>query len=99
MSKFERPSTFCKNLNRIPDIFLGGIEPSDIQQGCIGDCYLLGAISVMASQPKLIRKLIEPIYYNEEGVYTVNIFKDGVWNKVIIDDFLALTSGSFFEIL
>jgi len=40
-----------------PVIFDSKIEPADIQQGALGDCYFLSALSVMAEKPDRIRQL------------------------------------------
>jgi hypothetical protein len=38
-------------------VFAGEIEPSDIKQGELGDCYFLSVLSILTEVPKRIRNL------------------------------------------
>lgn len=38
-----------------PAIFQDGIDPNDIEQGALGDCYYLSALSSMAEDPDRIK--------------------------------------------
>jgi len=38
-------------------MFLDGVTPRDVQQGVLGDCWLLGAICAVATKPEIIEKL------------------------------------------
>ena len=69
-----------------PVIFDSKIEPADIQQGALGDCYFLSALSVMAEKPDRIRKLFLSDEINEAGVYGVRITKNGIYQEVVLDD-------------
>ena len=40
-------------------IFEGAIEPNDIKQGSLGDCYFLSSLSVICEHPNRIRSLFE----------------------------------------
>jgi Calpain family cysteine protease len=40
-----------------PAIFKDGIEPNDIQQGALGDCYFLAVLSSMAEDPRDVKAL------------------------------------------
>lgn len=48
------------------------IDPNDVQQGQIGDCYFMSAISAVAqANPEAIRKLIKD---NGDGTYDVTLY-------------------------
>jgi hypothetical protein len=38
-------------------VFAGQVEPNDIRQGALGDCYFLSVLSVTTEKPERIRKL------------------------------------------
>ena len=55
---------YWKRSNEIPGledavIFHEGIEPNDIQQGGLGDCYLLAFFGALAEKPERVKKLID----------------------------------------
>lgn len=58
-------------------LFVGGIDPGDVKQGNIGDCFVPAAAAALAhSMPDLIRTLIKD---DGNGKYTFN-FKVVDWN-------------------
>ena len=81
-------------------IFVGGASPNDIDQGQLGDCWLLCAIAAVAEFPQKIEDMfVHPISEKaakEEqaiGAYRVIINKHGWWQIVVLDDFFP-TVGS-----
>ena len=68
------------------------IEPADIKQGCLGDCYFLSVLSVLAEHPNRIRKLFITETINDYGIYAVKICKNGEWRHVIVDDFFPCSN-------
>ena len=69
-------------------LFRSDPRADDVKQGAVGNCWFLGALSIMAHQnPQLIRSLF-PFNqeYSDQGVYLVRLCKDGFWRNVIIDD-------------
>lgn len=69
-------------------LFRDDPRPDDVKQGAVGNCWFLGALSIMAHQrPQLIRSLFPYNQeYSEQGVYLVRLCKDGLWRYVVIDD-------------
>lgn len=60
-------------------IFQGSIEPNDIKQGGLGDCYFLSSLSVLAEGENLVNRLFETKEPNEEGCYCVWLCHDAQW--------------------
>lgn len=52
-----------------PEIFYKLIEPSDILQGQLGNCWFLCAVASLAERPALIERLFKTAQVNEQGVY------------------------------
>jgi len=49
------------------------VDPSDVTQGALGDCYLMASMAAIANQnPDLIQKLIRD---NGDGTYTVTFYQ------------------------
>lgn len=79
-------------------LFKGKIEPNDILQGVLGDCYFLCTLASLAEWPQRIKKLflcasdpsltLDQIFQmnKQSGVYFVNIFVKGELHEIIIDD-------------
>ena len=80
---WKRPSEFMKN----PQLFNKGIDPNDINQGLLGDCWFLASIASLAENPALIQRLFITKKYNIQGLYQLKICKNGEWVKVTIDDY------------
>jgi hypothetical protein len=58
-------------------LFVGGVDPGDVKQGNIGDCYVPAAAAALAhSMPDLMRTLIKD---DGTGKFTFN-FKEVDWN-------------------
>lgn len=65
---------------------------TDIFQGTIGDCFLIGAIMSMVKNKKLLTHVIPMDNARREnmniGAYHFRLWKMGLWYDVVIDDFL-----------
>jgi len=62
-----------------PQVFYKKIEPDDIKQGKLGDCWFMCALSSLAERPELVERLFITKNYNEEGLYRIKICKNGDW--------------------
>ena len=75
------------------NIFHDLIEPTDIQQGSIGDCYFLSSIAALAENPERIRAMFLSDEANDVGIYAAKMYKNGIEMVVIIDDLIPCKSG------
>ena len=91
---WKRPSEFMRN----PKLFDDGIDPNDINQGALGNCWFLASIASVAENPALIKRIFITQEYNEQGIYQLRICKNGEWVKVTVDDYIPcyLHGGPMF---
>lgn len=71
------------------NIFDNDPTPSDIQQGALGDCYFLSALSVLAEKKERIMGMFPLDYSEENGIYTVKMYKNGVSRTIVLDDYIV----------
>lgn len=48
----------CKD----PRLFVDGISTRDLHQGSLGNCWMVAAISCLASEPSLWKKVLSPLH-------------------------------------
>jgi calpain-15 len=63
------------------------IEPNDIMQGELGDCWFMCAIASLAERPQLVRRLFITKNMNDCGMYRIRLCKNGEWVTVTVDDY------------
>ena len=49
-------------------------RPQDVNQGHVGDCYLLASLAALAQQPQRLKSLFAEKHLTEDGKYTVKLF-------------------------
>lgn len=83
-------------LRRRMHLYEGGIEPDDLCQGQIGDCWLIAALASAAEHPAAIRNVFISREYNPRGKYKVRLFHPGEkqWKVITIDDRMPCQSGT-----
>ena len=76
---WKRPDDFfgVKNYK----LFQDSIEPQDIKQGAIGNCYFMAAISALADKghANRIARLFITRDVAATGCYCLNVCEDGLW--------------------
>jgi len=90
---WRRPTSFFKGK---PYHVFNDIEPCDILQGSLGDCWFLCALGSMAEFPELIEELFvdSSKQVNEYGVYQLKFCVDGQWKTVTVDDYFPCKSAT-----
>jgi WXG100 family type VII secretion target len=59
---------------------IDGVHPDDVEQGQLGDCYLLASLASIANQnPDMIEKMIRD---NGDGSYTVTFYEKGWFGSI-----------------
>lgn len=54
-----------------------GIEPDDVKQGALGDCWLISSMRGIAGTPEGAEMLADNITDNGDGTYDVTLYRDG----------------------
>lgn len=75
-------------------LFEHKINPNDIKQGGLGNCWLLAALSALAEQPHYIRQMFVTNQINPRGRYKIRLYCPVDKKKMIvtIDDFIPVHS-------
>ncbi|EAR82758.2 calpain family cysteine protease (macronuclear) [Tetrahymena thermophila SB210] len=77
------------------NIFDLGIEPNQIQQGRLGDCYLISSIIAIAEYPEFCARLFVSKQKNDKCVYGIWLCESGEWKQIVIDDYLVCQQNSY----
>jgi len=73
--------------SHVSKMFSGGIDPDDVAQGRLGNCYFLAAIANIATANKdLIVNDLVVEDYSDQGIYGIKFFVNGKWVTVVVDD-------------
>lgn len=93
---WKRPHEF---MDGRPRLFERTVDPNDIRQGALGNCWFLAAIASLAENPSLVKRLFITDEYNEFGIYQLRICKNGEWVVVTIDDYVPcyMNGGPMFS--
>eukprot|EP01091_Cochliopodium_minus_P007007 TRINITY_DN1694_c0_g1_i1.p1 TRINITY_DN1694_c0_g1~~TRINITY_DN1694_c0_g1_i1.p1 ORF type:complete len:448 (-),score=146.16 TRINITY_DN1694_c0_g1_i1:91-1434(-) len=72
-------------------LVVDGVNPNDIKQGGLGDCYFLSSLSIIAEYPERMNKIFA-MKEIELGVFAASIYLDGIPTTVVVDDFIPCLS-------
>ncbi|CAF4551610.1 unnamed protein product [Rotaria sp. Silwood2] len=67
-------------------------HPNDIEQGALGNCWLMAALALITERPRMLAHILLTQTVNNEGVYFVRICHNGLWKTIIVDDYFPCTS-------
>ena len=77
-----------------PKVFDEEIDPDDINQGELRDCYFLSVLSSLAEFPDNVKALIDTQEINAAGIYLLIFFVNGIPTPVIVDDYFPVKHDS-----
>eukprot|EP01084_Bolivina_argentea_P169495 293814_1 len=80
---WRRALDFCKD----PEYFKDGIDPEDVQQGRLGNCWFCCSLASMSERPFLITRLFVTAEGGKEGIHVCNFWHNGIKEEVILDDY------------
>ena len=71
-------------------LFPPQINFMDVRQGAIGDCYFITCLTELCDggQAPRVKKLFKTQEHNKAGIYVLNLCVNGLWEEVVIDDYL-----------
>ena len=102
-----RPRRFLGSAE--PHVFERGLEPADVQQGELGNCWFMCALAALAEFPPLVRGLFAHGWRDEHsrfarvrrgsshdptGLYQLNLNKHGQQRSVVVDDLVPCKPSS-----
>eukprot|EP00929_Paragymnodinium_shiwhaense_P015424 TRINITY_DN12350_c0_g4_i1.p1 TRINITY_DN12350_c0_g4~~TRINITY_DN12350_c0_g4_i1.p1 ORF type:complete len:454 (-),score=79.45 TRINITY_DN12350_c0_g4_i1:195-1556(-) len=72
-----------------------GIDPNDLGQGGLGDCWLISAFAALAEFPEEVMALFDRKELSEEGHYVITLYsyEDGTTKQYEVDDRLPTSNG------
>ena len=70
------------------ELFKRGIEPADVRQGKLADCYFISCLAAMAEIPGRIESMFNTNTVNEAGIYSINFYVNGKKEEVIVDEYI-----------
>ncbi|XP_050311774.1 calpain-A-like isoform X2 [Anthonomus grandis grandis] len=90
--EWKRPSEICDN----PQFFVEGYSRFDVQQGELGDCWLLAAAANLTLYNRLFLQIVPDDQDFDDkyaGVFHFRFWQYGKWVDVVIDDRLPTYRG------
>lgn len=77
-------------------LFSGKVEPADIKQGAIGDCWLMSSLACLAEFDGAIRNLFITEEWNPRGRYAIRLYcgQTKSWETIVVDCMLPVYSES-----
>ena len=91
----SKPAGAKKTIADKYKLYEGKIEPADLCQGAIGDCWLVAALASAAEQPMSIRNAFLTPEYNPLGRYDVRLYDPEAqdWVIITVDDKIPVDSS------
>ncbi|RSL77740.1 hypothetical protein CEP52_017694, partial [Fusarium oligoseptatum] len=88
-----------RSVKRVHEIFekltfLQNVNGGDVQQGNLGNCWLIGALTALGNDSDAVKRICIA-YDTKLGIYGFVFYRDGEWIQAIIDDKLYLKSADW----
>lgn len=79
-----------------PCLFSGEIEPADIDQGGLGDCWLMASFAALSMCPGAIQQCFLTKEYNHRGMYEVRLYdaRKEQFVTLVVDDYVPCHKGT-----
>ncbi|XP_029176499.1 calpain-A isoform X5 [Nylanderia fulva] len=90
--EWKRPMEIADN----PQLFIEGFSRFDVQQGELGDCWLLAAVANLTMHSNLFFQVVpedQSFEENYAGIFHFRFWQYGRWVDVVIDDRLPTSHG------
>ncbi|CAD8190588.1 unnamed protein product [Paramecium pentaurelia] len=71
------------------------IDPMDIKQGELGDCYFLSSLSALAEIPQQVQKLFRHQEYQQNGLYGIFMCNNGILQECVVDDYIPCNQKGY----
>lgn len=81
-------------------LFEGSIEPADVLQGALGDCWLMAALACVAERPEILEQAIVSKHVDPRGKYTFRLWNQvrgsagTKWLDVVVDENIPVHPGT-----
>ncbi|XP_044749568.1 calpain-B-like isoform X6 [Coccinella septempunctata] len=89
---WKRPGEICDD----PQLFVEGFSRFDVQQGELGDCWLLAAVANLTMYRRLFFQIVpDDQGFGEDyaGIFHFRFWQYGRWVDIVIDDRLPTDGG------
>jgi len=94
----------AKDLATDPRMFVEGPTRFDVNQGTLGDCWMLAAMANLTLVDELLHKVVpddQGFYADQDnyaGIFHFRIWQYGEWIDVVVDDYLPTVNGELIYI-
>ena len=86
----ESDETLNKNSNKSTIFYKNKIDTEEIKIGEFSNSNFISVLSALVYFPNIIKKLFITKEKNNQGIFSINLCKDGLLQEVLIDDFFPV---------
>jgi len=78
-------------------LFGAKVNPRQVCQGTLGDCWLIAAMACVAEHDGAIHSIFQTKEYNPRGMYKLRLYNaaEKKWVKIVVDDYLPCDKGAY----